>query len=96
MNPTVPTQAIDRLARRRTRRKIGWYIHAFVFIMVNAGLALLSAYSGRHLAFVAAFGWGLGLLIHGIAVFLLPSCGGLRERLVKQECERLVRQHDKP
>ena len=39
-----------------------------------------------------ALGWGLGLLLHGIAVFLLGTGSSLRETLVQRERERLQRQ----
>ena len=55
---------------------MGWYIHACVYIAVNLGLATLSAMSGRHWAVFPAFGWGLGLAIHGIVVFLVTGGGG--------------------
>ena len=67
----------------------------WVFVLVNAGLALLSAFTGRHFALVSAFIWGLGLLIHGAAVFMVPPGSSFRERLVQQERERLQRQQDK-
>ena len=37
-------------------------------------------------------GWGLGLALHGISVFMLGTGGGLRERLVQKERARLQRQ----
>ncbi len=95
MTSTLTAEEIDRLARKRAGRKMGWYIHAFVFIAVNTGLALLSTYTGRHFAVVSAFGWGLGLLIHGAVVFVLPHGGSLRERLVRQERDRLQQHQDK-
>jgi hypothetical protein len=95
MNPAMSPEDLDRLARSRAGRKMGWYIHAFVFICVNTGLALLSTFSGRHWAVFPAFGWGLGLLIHGVVVFAAPLGIGFRERLVQQERERLQKQQDK-
>lgn len=95
MTSTLTTEEIDRLARKRAGRKMGWYIHAFVFIAVNTGLAVLSTFTGRHFAVVSAFGWGLGLLIHGAVVFVVPHGGSLRERLVQQERKRLHQQQDK-
>lgn len=95
MQSTLTHEAIDQLARKRAGRKMGWYIHAFVFITVNAGLAVLSTFTGRHFALVSSFGWGLGLLIHGAVVFLLQPGGALRERLVQQERDKLQPQQDK-
>jgi hypothetical protein len=82
--------SIERQARRRAGAKMGWYIHAFVYLAVNLLLAVLSAASGRHWAVYPALGWGLGLAIHGIVVFLVTGGGGLYERLVAQERRQLL------
>jgi hypothetical protein len=95
MSPAMTPQQIDRLARRRANRKMGWYVHAFVFIVVNTGLALMSGFTGHRWAVFPVFGWGLGLLIHGAVVFAAPLGHGFRERLVQQERERLQQQQDK-
>lgn len=84
---------LDRLARRRAGARMGWYVHALVFLSVNSVLALLSFSSGRHWAIYPALGWGLGLLIHGLVVWLVLGGGGLQQRLVAQERERLMREH---
>lgn len=96
MSPAMTPEEIDRLARRRAGKKIGWYIHAFIYIVVNIGLAVLSSFSGRHWAVFPALGWGLGLLVHGLVAFVEPFGGGFRERLVQQERERLQQQQRKP
>lgn len=84
---------LDRLARRRAGARMGWYVHALVFLAVNAALATLSLSSGRHWAIYPALGWGLGLLIHGLVVWVVLGGGGLQQRLVAQERERLLREH---
>ena len=55
---------------------------------------MLSAMSDRHWAVFPAFGWGIGLLVHGAVVFLSTGGGGLHERLVQQERKRLTLQRD--
>lgn len=80
---------LDRLAYQRARRKMGWYLHALVYITVNLGLAALAALSGRNWAISPALGWGLALLIHGLVVFVFMPGNGLRERMVQQEREAL-------
>jgi len=91
---TAQDKKLERMARRRAGAKLGWYIHATVFIAVNLMLALLSAMSDRHWAVYPAFGWGIGLAIHGAVVFLLTGGAGLHERLVQQERNRLQLQRD--
>ena len=55
---------------------------------------ILSAMSERYWVVFPAFGWGIGLLIHGAVVFLVTGGGGLHERLVQQERKRLSLQRD--
>jgi hypothetical protein len=79
----------DRLARRRASAKMGWYIHALVFVAVNLGLAFISATSGRNWVMFPTLGWGLGLLIHGLVVFAVT--GRLHATLVRRERAALER-----
>jgi hypothetical protein len=79
---------LERLARRRAGMKMGWYIHACVYIAVNLLLAVLSGLSGRGWAIYPTLGWGLGLAIHGAVVFLLAGSGAY-EALVERERRRL-------
>ena len=85
---------IERLARKRAGAKMGWYIHATVYVAVNLMLVMLAAGSGRNWAVFPALGWGLGLAIHGLVVFIVTGGAGLHERLVQQERQRLVARRD--
>lgn len=98
MNPHTPhtpqDKNIERLARKRASVKLGWYIHASVYLLVNLLLVTLSVSSGRHWAVFPLLGWGLGLAVHGAVVFLVAGGAGLHERLVQRERERLSLQRD--
>lgn len=89
-----PDPDMERLARRRAGAKLGWYIHAIVYIAVNVLLAFLAAMSGRNWAIYPAVGWGIGLAIHGAVIFLVTGGAGLHERLVQRERNRLQLQRD--
>jgi hypothetical protein len=93
----LPTdQDIERLARKRANAKFGWYVHATIYICVNAVLILVAyATSRRGWPVFPALGWGFGLAMHGISVFLLGTGSGWREGLVDRERERLLRAHDR-
>lgn len=90
-------EEIETLARQRAGAKLGWFVHAAVYVAVNLMLLAMSRYGfgQRPWSVYPALGWGLGLVLHGIAVFILGSGGGLRERLVRQERERLLREQDR-
>ena len=90
------TDPTERLARRRADAKLGWLIHAIVYVMVNTLLVTLSLSSGRNWAVFPLLGWGLGLAAHGAAVFLATGGAGIRERMVQAERERMARQSGTP
>jgi hypothetical protein len=92
-NPLTPEE-IDRIARRRAGAKLGWYVHATVYVLVNAALFAASSMGlgHRQWSLVPALGWGLGLVLHGLAVFVLGAGSSLRENMVEKERERLQRQ----
>lgn len=94
MNAPLSPEEIDRLARKRAGAKLGWYTHAAVYIVVNLFLFAISEYAlgQRRWTIFPVLGWGLGLTLHGIAVFVLGPGGGLRERMVQKERERLQRE----
>ena len=91
MRTIIDTAApdIERVARKRAGAKLGWYIHATVYVCVNAMLMLMAAAAGRNWAFIPAAGWGLGLASHGLAVFFATGGMGLHESLLKRERDRL-------
>ena len=71
-----------RVARRRVRRLRGWYIHALVYACVIGGLWLLFALQpsfgrfGWPRPLPPTLGWGLGLAIHGLVVWMGSSLRG--------------------
>ena len=97
MNSLKSAEEIDRIARKRAGAKLGWYAHATVYLLVNAVLFVVSVQGlgHRQWSMAPALGWGLGLVIHGAAVFLLGAGSSLRENMVQKERERLQRQQDR-
>lgn len=89
MTDRIPADLESR-ARRRVAARMGFYVHALVFTLVNLGLYVIDAMDGstRWHAFPLA-GWGLGLAIHGLVVML--SLSGWRERAVEREIEAMRR-----
>jgi hypothetical protein len=88
-------EEIDRLALKRAGAKLGWYVHATVYLLVNLALFAMSDYGfgQRRWSVFPVIGWGLGLALHGVSVFILGAGGGLRERMVEKERARLRREH---
>jgi fatty acid desaturase len=93
MPTPLSPEEIDRLARKRAGAKMGWYIHATVYVLVNLLIFSLSQYAfgSRPWSLGPLLGWGVGLVLHGISVFVLGSSSSLRERMVQRERERIER-----
>lgn len=87
--PDLPPDSIEARAERRVRKKIGFYIHALVFVLVNLGLVAVNMVNGRGPGFLWA--WGIGLVIHGAFTFVSLQGEGVRERMIREEIERMKR-----
>lgn len=96
MTAPLTPEAIEKLARKRASAKLGWYLHAVLFVVVNIVVFSMSRYGfgNRPWSVYPLLGWGLGLALHGVSVFVLGTGSGLRERMVQKERERLLRQRD--
>lgn len=96
MIPSRSPEALESLAQQRAGAKLGWYVHAFFFVVVNLLMLALSrhGFGQRPWSVFPLLGWGVGLALHGVSVFVLGN--GLRERLVRRERERLQRGHHAP
>lgn len=85
----IDENALRRKAERRAGAKLGFYIHALVFVVVNGGLWLLNSWTspGNNWAIWPLFGWGIGLAAHGLGVF--AALGDFHERAVEAELKKL-------
>ncbi len=89
---TIDTTDLEARARRRVARKMGFYIHALVFVLVEAGLYALNAATGEpRWSHWPLAGWGLGLAIHGVVTYIGPHSDSLRRSLLQREIEHLRR-----
>jgi len=93
MQTPLSEEEIEHLARRRAAAKLGWYTHAAIYMVVNAVLFVMARHGVTHRPWnlYPAAGWGLGLMLHGVSVFVLGAGSGLRERMVERERQRLRR-----
>jgi len=86
---------IERIARKRAGAEMGFIVHATIYVLVNLMLMAASFSMDRGWAVFPLLGWGFGLAMHGLAVFVLGGGSALRERLVLRERERLQREQNR-
>ena len=82
-------EAYDR-ARKRAKKKLDFYNHVKVYVVVNAFLFLMNWFTapGYYWAFWPMMGWGIGLVLHGASVFVFDDDAETLERMTQQELER--------
>ena len=97
MNTPLTPDEIDALAKKRAGAKMGWYIHATVYVLVNVFLFAVSRYGlgTRNWSVAPLLGWGLGLALHGISVWFVGAGSNLRQRMVQREREQIQRAQDR-
>lgn len=83
-----------RRARARVEARLGFYRHAAVYVAVNLFLAIWNlTRSPEHLWFGwPMFGWGIGLLAHGISVFSYRWRSAGKEQMIQRELAREERE----
>jgi hypothetical protein len=76
---------------------MGCYTPACVYVLVNGFLFLMSTYGWRERPFnpIPALGWGLGLALHFVSVFVMGKSSGLRADMVRRERERIEREQNR-
>lgn len=59
-------------ARKRVKALQGFYIHFAIYLVVNAGLAIMNFISSPDSLWFywTTVGWGIGVGIHGVSVLL--------------------------
>ncbi|MFW6365866.1 MAG: 2TM domain-containing protein [Spirochaetota bacterium] len=77
-------------AERRVEEKMGFITHLAAFIVVNTGLFFVNMFtSPDYFWFVwPLIGWGIGLVFHGLNVFMFTAGSSLRERMIQKELEK--------
>jgi len=83
-------EAYER-ASKRVAAKISFFIHLVVYVVINLLIMVINLVATpRHLWFYwPLFGWGIGLLFHGLSVFSFPRLDGLKERMIGKEMGRM-------
>jgi hypothetical protein len=77
-------------AKERVEEKISFLTHLAVYIVLNAFLFFLDYREGKTIdwAYWPLFGWGIGLVMHGLNTFVFGEGTSLKDRMIMKEMER--------
>jgi hypothetical protein len=93
MKTGLDEQVTYEQARKRVQMIRGFYIHATVYVLVNALLILLNLLTSPQVIWFIwpAFGWGIGLIAHGLAVSGFHGLWGEQweQRKIKEIMEKM-------
>ena len=93
MTAGMSEEEIYEKAKKRVEDKRGFFVHFTVYIVVNIMLALIWAFvtKGFPWFLIVIGGWGIGVLMHFLSVFVFEKKTDSRavDRAVEKEAEKL-------
>ena len=90
-------EQIQRQAEERVDARLGFYVHATVYVLVNTLLWTINLLKTPDYLWArwASLGWGIGLVAHGVRVFAdQRRTGRIRARMIEREVQRMESQQD--
>ena len=80
-------KAAYKHAKTRAKEKAGFFIHVATFIVIMALLTIINLTTGAEYFWVKwpLMGWGIGLLFHGLTVFVFSENSSLYEKMIDRE-----------
>ncbi len=78
-------EAARKAAEKRIKNRVEFYQHIAAYVVINTMLAL--AFRDQWWIIFPIFGWGLGIIMHGLEVFLDDPLR--RERAIEREMRKL-------
>jgi 2TM domain len=82
--------ALYNRARARVEARLGFYRHAIIYVLVNLLLLFINLSESPEYLWVKwpVFGWGIGVVAHGLGVFSPRWVSTQKEKMIEREMER--------
>ncbi len=74
-------------AKKRVEAKFGFFIHLTVYVLVNSFLVATNYLQSNEVIWSIGplAGWGIGLLFHGLGVFVFSGFAKYKEQMIQKE-----------
>ena len=91
MPEQISEEELYRLAKKRVEDKKGFFVHLAVYCVVNIFLIIIWAITSRAFPWFVfpLVGWGIGVLFHGLGVFVFSKQSDWERRQIEKEVEKL-------
>lgn len=88
-NP-MENQDTYQKAKKKAEEKLGFYIHLIVYFIVNCLLIVINLIftRGHFWAKWPMMGWAVGVLFHGLSVYVFKGESTIPERMIQKELEK--------
>jgi hypothetical protein len=85
---------LETRAKKRVEARVGFVIHAAIYIIANTGFVAIWALSGTGYPWFVwpMLGWGIGIVSHGLTLAFGPD-SERGQRAIERELHRLRTQH---
>lgn len=89
---------VVRSVGTKVDQKLGFYVHLAVYVLVNGLLIAIDLMTspGTYWFIWPLIGWGIGLLVHGLSVFVFGDGLAIRQRMIEAEMKKQGRSRDEP
>jgi hypothetical protein len=79
-----------RKAKKKLKAKRDFYMHLFAYIGVNILLVIINLLTSPQYIWFKwpLVGWGIGLLIHALGVFVFPRRLAITEQMIEKEMNK--------
>ncbi len=86
----MPNQTDYNKAKEIVELKISFLIHLTIYLLANSLFVIINLTTDRETLWFKwpLIGWGVGLIIHGIVVFLGPELSVLKNKMIEKEINR--------
>ncbi|NEX14928.1 MAG: hypothetical protein C1941_09595 [Prosthecochloris sp.] len=86
----MENQELYEKAKKKVDARLGFSIHLIVYILVNAFLIFINMRTSPEYSWFIwpLIGWGIGLLFHGLGVFVFTGEPAYKERMIEKEMKK--------
>ena len=91
MPPEMSEEEVYALARKRVKEKKDFYNHVAIYAVINVLLVIIWAFTGRGYPWFVwpLAGWGVGLIFHGLDVFIFHKQSSWEVSEIEKEANKI-------